>query len=484
MDFTRSTSRRAPATWRYVATAIVATLVLCTACSRGDDDVATGTSSTTTEDTGDTQAPGEEAGPGDFGTLKAVCGPAEGGGENGDSAQGVTADSIKVGAVSDPGFVGRPGLNQELFDASNVFVDWCNEAGGINGRQIELTERDAKLTEYKQRITESCAEDFALVGGGAVFDDTGQQERLECLLPSIPAYVVSSQARGADLQVQPLPNALDSLSDAAMVYVGEKFPESTDHVAFITGNVPATVTVDKQLQEAADQLGWEVVYQVQYNAAGETSWTPFAQAMQSNQAEGVVWTGEPENLAKLKQAMNEIDYQPEWIVTAANHYDQRFIDLAGAAAENVYMQSAFVPFFEAESNPPTQQYLDLFEQYLPDGKAEALLALQSWSAWLLFATAAKECGADLTRRCLYDNAAKVTSWTGGGLHAETNPKSNEAPECTTMLAATPDGFVNAEGFETTDGLYGCDPSYVVHLEGDYGEGTTLESVGKSLDDVE
>ena len=351
--------------------------------------------------------------------LKDVCGPAEGDGENGDSTQGVTADAIKVGTISDPGFVGRPGLNQELFDASNVFVDWCNEAGGINGRQIELTERDAKLTEYKQRITEACAEDFALVGGGAVFDDTGQEERLDCTLPSIPAYVVSSQARGADLQVQPLPNALDSLSDAALVHVADKFPETTDKVTFITGNVPATVTVDKQLQEAAEQLDWTTVYQVQYNAAGETSWTPFAQALKSNGAEGVVWTGEPENLANLLKALDEIDYNPKWVVTAANHYDQRFIDLAGPAAKDVFMQSAFVPFFEADQNPPTQEYLDLFEKYLPDGKAQALLALQSFSAWLLFATSAKECGADLTRRCLYDTAAAVKSWTGGGLHAET-----------------------------------------------------------------
>ena len=53
-----------------------------------------------------------------------------------------------------------------------------------------------------------------------------------------------------------------------------------------------------------------------------------------------------------------------------------------------------------------------------------------------------------------------------------------------MLEATPDGFQNAEGFETTDGLYGCDPAYVVHLEGDYGQGTTLEDVGKTLDDVQ
>ena len=55
-----------------------------------------------------------------------------------------------------------------------------------------------------------------------------------------------------------------------------------------------------------------------------------------------------------------------------------------------------------------------------------------------------------------------------------------APRC----AYDTDGFVNAEGFETTDGLYGCDPTYVVHLEGDYGKGTTLADVGKSLDDLE
>ncbi len=466
-----------------VALAVVAVLTMSVACSRGDDDVVSGVSSTTAP-SGEASTPEGGAGPGDFGDLKAVCGPAPDGEENTDSAQGVTADSIKVGTISDPGFVGRPGLNQEMFDASEVFVKWCNEAGGINGRKIENTERDAKLTEYKQRITEACAEDFAIVGGGGVFDDTGQQERLSCLMPAIPAYVVSSQARGADLQVQPLPNALDSLSDAAMVYVGDKFPGTTDHVAFITGNVPATVTVDKQLQEAADQLGWKVVYEVQYNAVGEASWTPFAQAMQSDGAEGIVWTGEPENLAKLLQALADINYKPKWVVTAANHYDQRFIDLAGQAASGVYMQSAFVPFFQAEDNPATQQYLDLFEKYLPDGKAQALLALQSWSAWLLFATSARDCGAELTRTCLYETAKEVDSWTGGGIHAETNPKSNEAPECTTMLEATPDGFVSAEGFESTDGLYGCDPKYVVHLEGDYGEGTTLESVGKSLDDVE
>src|SRR5688572_18450667 len=115
--------------------ALLAVLALVAgACSRGDDDVATGDdgSTSTTAGPGGTGGTGGEAGPGDFGDLKAVCGPAEGDNADG-TAQGVTSDEIQIGTISDPGFVGRPGLNQELFDASHVFVDWCNEAGGING---------------------------------------------------------------------------------------------------------------------------------------------------------------------------------------------------------------------------------------------------------------------------------------------------------------------------------------------------------------
>jgi ABC-type branched-subunit amino acid transport system substrate-binding protein len=481
-------TRRSRRARRRLAVVLVAVLaVTAAACTRDGDDVATGDQSTTSAP-GDTQPSGsggdEGPGPGDFGDLEAICGPAPDGEENGESAQGVTADSIKVGTISDPGFVGRPGLNQEMFDAADVFVEWCNEAGGINGRQIELAKRDAKLTEYKQRITEACAEDFAIVGGGGVFDDTGQEERLNCLLPMIPGFVVTSQARGADLMVQPLPNALDSTSVAAMVYATEKFPESVDKVGYITGNVPATVTVDKQLQEAGEQLGLTAVHEAQYNSAGEASWAPFAQALQSKGVKGVVWTGEPENLSKLMQAMADIDYSPDWVVTAANHYDQKLVDLGGDAIKNVYMQSAFAPFFQADENPATQQYVDLFGQYLPDGKSDALLALQSWSAWLLFAQSAKACGAELTRSCLYDEASNVDSWTGGGLHAETNPKSKKAPECTTLLEATSEGFEVPADFELTDGLFGCNPDYVAVLEGDYGKGVTLEDVGKSLDDLE
>ena len=57
--------------------------------------------------------------------------------------------------------------------------------------------------------------------------------------------------------------------------------------------------------------------------------------------------------------------------------------------------------------PAVKQYEDLFDQYLPNStRKQASLGLNSFSAWLLFAQAAKSCGADLTRKCVYDNAPR------------------------------------------------------------------------------
>jgi ABC-type branched-subunit amino acid transport system substrate-binding protein len=453
--------------------------MLSAGCTRSEGDTEVGAQ----EGSGPEQTGTGSTGGGDgtFGDLEDVCGPGE---AEGDTAQGVTADSIKVGTISDPGFVARPGLNQELFDASKVFTEWCNAAGGINGRTIELTERDAKLTEYKQRITEACQEDFMLVGGGGVFDETGQEERLGCMLPEIPAYQVSPTARGADLAVRPLPTPLDTTATGVYRYLEKRFPDTLEDVGFLTGNVPSTVTVDQQNQEAVESMGWGITYEAQYNSAGEASWTPFVQAMQSDGVKGLVYTGEPENFSKLLQAAADIDYEFEWAVIGGNGLDAKFIELGGAAIHNVFIGAAVVPPFLADENPATQQYLDLFDEYLPDGKAEALLGYNSFSAWLLFATAVKECGSEVTRSCVFEAAQGITEWTGGGLHASTNPGENLGPTCGMVVEASPDGFAVPDDFELTDGLFRCDEESIVELEGDYGEGTTLADVGKSIDDLE
>ena len=90
------------------------------------------------------------AGPGDFGSLKKICGP---GNAKGATERGVTDTEIHIGVTADPGAAAAPGLEQEFFDTADGFSKWCNAAGGINGRKIVVDKLDAKLFNVGQVMT-------------------------------------------------------------------------------------------------------------------------------------------------------------------------------------------------------------------------------------------------------------------------------------------------------------------------------------------
>lgn len=457
--------------FRWIVLVCVVALVAA-GCGRSASD--TGESGSTTTSTG-----GSAAGPVSFGTLKDICGPGD---ATGATAQGVTDDAIKVATFSDTGFAGRPGLNQELFDTAKVFTDWCNAAGGVNGRKLEVDERDAALTNYQAKIVESCRDNFFMVGGGAVFDNTGVKDRLECLLPDIAGYVVTPEARSADLLVQPLPNPFTDQAVGDFRWLGKEYPQSTDHVGVLTGDLATTEIIAKADTQAVDKLGWKIVYNDKYPATGAADWSPYVQALKDKGVRGLIWVGEPENLAKLELAMTNANYKVDWVQAAPNHYDDSLIKLAGQGLQPTYVSTSFVPFEDASSNPATQEYLDLFAKYAPDAKTKAALGLQAWSAWLLFAQSVKECGSNVTRTCVYDAATKVHEWTGGGLHAPTDPGKNVGTDCFALVKATPNGF-KIVGVNANDGKFNCSKQNRVSLPGPFPAPVTLADVGKALSEL-
>ena len=137
------------------------------------------------------------AGTSDFGTLKNVCQPGD---ATGATAQGVTDDEIRVATFSDPGFSGRPGLNQELFDSGEVFAEWCNDQGGINGRKIVVDYRDAALTELPGRASSTRAARTSSWSAAVRCSTTpGVKDRLECMLPDLAGLRRHSNAHESDL---------------------------------------------------------------------------------------------------------------------------------------------------------------------------------------------------------------------------------------------------------------------------------------------
>jgi len=457
---------------RAIPKVVVALLVLALAAAGCGREAGTG------EDAGVSAA----AASGDFGDLKGVCGPGD---ASTASAQGVSATQIEVGLFSDMGYTKDP----DIADAAKVFVEWCNAAGGINGRELVTNLRDTKLTEVRQRMLEACREDFFLVGGAAALDGLGVKDRLKCLLPEFPAQVTQTANTGSDLQL----GAGSSLSEDVNPYTGfydwltkEAYPESADKVGLLTGDSPITKVMGDKLTEALTASGASFAYNGLYPLGGLADWTPYAQAIKSNGVRGLIFLGEHRALTKLEEALTSLDYKLDWIDANSNSYKQAFLDGAGpslAAQNNFADLAGTAPLDAADQVPAIAQLQEMFEQYAPDSPI-TYQVLRAFPAWLLFAKSATGCGDELTRRCVFETAGKETAWTGGGLQAPADlskPRS-EQPRCFNVQQATPEGWQAAD-FTPDTGVFRCGFTpyrYTV----DHGKPTTLADVDKSMSDLE
>ena len=458
---------------RRRAIAALAVLALVAgACTRAEGETEVGAAATG----GGEETPAGEGGDGggdggsrldqgSFGDLETVCADGEPGAV---TETGLTADEIRLGTVTDRGSAERPGLTQEMYDSAVAFAAWCNEHGGIGGRQLVIDDLDAKLFEYGQRVGQACQQDFALVGGGAVFDAQDDGARVACGLPNLPGYAVTPQARVADLQVQAVPNPVYSFASAGYRWLKDEYPEA-DKLGILWVNLDGPATIHDQTVEMAETLGYEVVFDEQYRPLGETGWRGFVQKMRENGVTTFEMIGEPENMVALQQAMQTEGWSPEVIHLQPNYYDAKYAEEgAGSVSEATYMRSAFPTFDMADDVPAMADYLELMERYNPEGKT-AMLGMQSLSAFLLFATAANACGAELTRACLLEQAAAQDGWTAGGLHSPQTPGNLVATQCSLAIKVTSDGFVYDEELtQPNEGVYNCDPGNVVELTADYG----------------
>ncbi len=462
---------------RQVGAALAVLALAAAACTRAADETEVGAAapggdggSAATATTPD--APTDRLDQGGFGDLENVCSDgrdrATGAGANGASETGLTADEIHLGTVTDKGSAERPGLTQEMYDSAVAFAAWCNEHGGIGGRTVVIDDLDAKLFEYGQRIGEACQQDFALVGGGAVFDAQDNGARIACGLPNIPGYVVTPQARVADLQVQPVPNPVYSFASAGYRWLHGAHPDA-DKLGILWVNLDGPATIHAQIVEMARKLGFDVAFDEQYRALGETGWRGFVQKMRDEGVTAFEMVGEPENMVAIQQAMQTEGWYPTFTHLQPNYLDARFAEEGGSSVSDAtYMRSPYPTFDMADQVPAMADYLELMQRYNPSGKT-AMLGMQGLSAFLLFATAADECGADLSRACVLEQAAAQDGWTAGGLHSPQTPGNSVATQCSLAIQVTPDGFrYDKDLTQPNQGIYNCDPANVIELTDDYG----------------
>jgi ABC-type branched-subunit amino acid transport system substrate-binding protein len=429
--------------------ALLAIALVAGACSSGRSSSSdTGTATTTAADSGTS-----------FGDLASPCGPGD---ANGATAQGVTDTSITIGYGDDAGYQPAPGLSHQLSDAMKAMISWCNDQGGINGRKVVGNYYDAKVTEVTNAMTQACAQAFMLVGEGWVFDSGQESTRQGCGLPAVPGYAVSPAFTNAPDQVQSVPNPVDYMPTEFAAAFQKLFPEQIKKTATVYADYPATKDPKDKVLATYPQFGFNFLDCPQvYGIQGESDWKPLAQKLKDCGAEAVYFAGSPyPNFENFLDAANQVDYHPIWF-SDANMYDEALAKWnVNGYADKVYIRSSFTPLFEADKVPAVQQYIDIVTK---SGGEVNQLGEQAASSFLLWATAAQQCGSTLTRDCVMGELAKVTSWTGGGLHSEGNPAGNLPATCGMVLKVTGTNFERV--YPTEPGTLDCSADYATKVTG-------------------
>ncbi len=202
---------------------LAATILVAASCAaQGDDEGASEEPGSAAEGEDDGESSGGDSGDGSFADLEGLCAPGDytiAADENAGSP-----DTLLLGVSNDRTSQIRPGLNKEMWDSSNAFVEWCNAQGGIGGLEIEIVDLDGKLLEVESAMAKACNGVFMMVGGGQVQDNlqfTGKPDSdfHQCGLAEIPGFTVSPEKSESNGQIDVAPMVtgrvgLDGVADA------------------------------------------------------------------------------------------------------------------------------------------------------------------------------------------------------------------------------------------------------------------------------
>jgi hypothetical protein len=441
---------------RLLTIAAVAALAggACSSARRGSS------SSTTAAPTGNSAASAAKtAAPAAamFGTLPSPCGQ---GNAKGATEQGVTDTSIHIGYGDDRGFSGSPGLNQAVGDAVKAMIKWCNDQGGILGRQVVGDFYDAAISQVITVTQQACKADFMLVGEGWGLDEGAEGTRVACNLAAVPAFTSGPDFANGPEMYQAVPNPVDYLPASSFYEMAQLFPDAIKKFDFLhtTLALATEVAYAKDAQPAA-AAGWvndNCGVTINYN--GEPDYKPFAQKFVSCGVKSIYTSLPPSpELFGMLTANDQLGLKPIYSMDTSAYTTELAQWNTSGAGNNIYVRVAFVPLEEASQVPAVQQYLNIVN---PVGGKVSQLGEQAASSFLLWATEAKACGSNLTRQCMINNLSKVHNWTGGGLHAPADPGGNLPPQCGMLLKLT--GTTWSQFYPKTAGQFDCDSKYLFH----------------------
>jgi ABC-type branched-subunit amino acid transport system substrate-binding protein len=305
-------------------------------------------------------------------------GGGDAGGANEASDIGVTEDTITLGAHFPLTGVAAPGYS-EIPTGAQAYFDYVNEAGGVNGRQIEYIYRDDAYnpTNTSQVVNQLVLEDevFAIVGGlgtpthSAVLDFLNSE--------GVPDLFVSSGSLlwGEDPETNPYTFGwqTDYESEGKIIgqYIADEFPDAK--VGLFLQDDDFGEDGEQGIRQFIDD---QVVAAERYTP-GNTNVGPQIAALQAAGADFVVGFNVPSYTALSQLTALQLGYQPQWfysnvgsdptlVGSLLNNFSQGKV--TDASVLDGTLTTDYLPTVDEPDNPWVQLFQEVWDASGQEGE--------------------------------------------------------------------------------------------------------------------
>jgi hypothetical protein len=164
------------------------------------------------------------------------------------------------------------------------------------------------------------------------------------------------------------------------------------------------------------------------------------------------------------QAIKNIGWNPQALIYSYQFYTAQNVAAAKALKTfpNIYINLDYLPFEVGDAVPAIKQIKSQLSAAVSVPKYDQF-TLESYSAWLLFVTAAKSCSDTLTQDCVLKEAGSQLAWTAGGISppVSTSPSATSITDCTALIRLTTSGWVYDKAVtRPNSGFFNCDPANI------------------------
>jgi hypothetical protein len=402
---------------------------------------------------------------------------------------GITATQIRLAVIADVDTPVDPGLFQSAVDTMRAWAALVNKHGGIAGRQVVIDFIDSKLsdTDARNAVIKACSQDFAMVGGEALFLDN-LSDGIACQdaqgkptgLPDLPGLALDTNERCA-------PVTYVASGDTGFCATRDQHPQTYfsqrgDGLFYVKMNKHLhgvfLVPNDLKATQISQQADFQAVVDsgIKKDGAGfydttaqapQSALTPIVQVVKNNQS-NFVYNGEAFGTMVLLRREAKLQGVNSVKIWACNQgcYDANFLQQGGADIEGTYTVLTTLPFFtEYKSNPALKA---LVGQLGGLGKLNSD-GVAAYTGALLFQDAAQKAvasGGTLTRQTLFNALKTEHHFTAQGVIGPTDIASRKSQTCIVMAQVKNGKWVRVS--PTKSGTFDCSQKNVLEQQLDLG----------------